>query len=299
MSGRALPPLRTLEAFAIAAEEQSFRLAAQRMNLTASAISHQVRTLERALGVELFERQPRAVRLTEAGCRYHADISELLDRLMEATYRVRAHHANNRLTITASPSDASNWLIPRLESFRKDAPELEIRLDTSTDMIDLQRSDIDVAIRSLVAPPADPWLVAHHLYDEELILICAPKTRAQLQEKEGLASFTLLRSLTNSTAWQIWGKAIGMSFPFDTDTLELPNDTVVIEAAAHGLGIGLVHRAAAANALASGRLVQPLAESAPSRRACYLVHLKARIDAPAIIRFRNWILTEIGGITAQ
>ncbi|MCH8518053.1 MAG: LysR family transcriptional regulator, partial [Cyclobacteriaceae bacterium] len=142
-----LPPLNPLRAFEAAARLGSFQKAAEELNVTPPAISHQVRVLEEYLDVTLFHREARRVRLTEQGEMYLAAVSEGLHRIAAATRLLLKATEKRPLTVSSAPSFACGWLVPRLVDFHTRHPDVEVRLDTSVQLVDLLRSDIDVAIR--------------------------------------------------------------------------------------------------------------------------------------------------------
>ena len=144
---RPLPPLNALRAFEAAARHLSFKSAAEELNVTPAAVSHQVKALEDLLGVPLFHRMTRALRLTEAGQAALPALTEGFDKLVEAAKRIRAYSDSGVLTISVSPSFGSIWLVPRLERFRRRHPDIEIRIDGTDRLADVASGEVDVALR--------------------------------------------------------------------------------------------------------------------------------------------------------
>ncbi|MBV8513447.1 MAG: LysR family transcriptional regulator, partial [Xanthobacteraceae bacterium] len=144
-----LPPLSSLRVFEAAARHRSFRKAADELNLTASAVSHAVQTLENWLGVELFSREARGLRLTSAGEAYAPLVNQALALLASATDRVPGRRPTGTLALSSAPTFASKILVPRLERFTAQFPNVHLTIDTSTRLVDLTLDDFDVAIRYL------------------------------------------------------------------------------------------------------------------------------------------------------
>src|SRR6266852_3015996 len=144
---RKLPPLNALRAFEAAARHLSFTAAAAELNVTQAAISHQIKALEERLGLKLFRRVGRGLLLTDAAQAYLAEITIAFDRIAGATQRLHQHDAGGVLSATVLPSFAAKWLLPRLGRFRAAHPEIDLRISSSTEIVDLAREDFDVGIR--------------------------------------------------------------------------------------------------------------------------------------------------------
>ncbi len=144
---RRLPPLNALRAFEAAARHLSFTLAAEELNVTPAAVSHQVKALEDLLDVPLFHRLTRALRLTDAGQAALPALTDGFDKLLEGADRMRDHCESGLLTVSVSPSFGSMWLVPKLERFRSRQPEIEIRIDGTDRLVDVARGEADVAVR--------------------------------------------------------------------------------------------------------------------------------------------------------
>ena len=186
-------PLNALRAFEAAARYLSFTKAAEELHVTPAAVSQHVKQLEAQLGVPLFIRLTRALRLTEAGQDVLPMLSEGLDHLAEVTERLRAHGAGNTLTISVSPSFGAMWLVPRLDRFYAQHPEIEIRLDGTDRRVDVARGEADLAIRYGTGPW--PGLEARMLLATPVVAVAAPGA--------GMAS-------TKTTGWTslVWREPI-------------------------------------------------------------------------------------------
>jgi LysR family glycine cleavage system transcriptional activator len=145
--GRRLPPLNAVRAFEAAARHLSFTRASEELNVTQAAVSHQVKALEDRLGVLLFRRLNRGLLLTDAGSLYRKELEDILDRLEQATERLRATEAAGLLTVSTNTSFASKWLVPRLQRFRDRRPDVDVRIDADDALTDFRRDNVDLAIR--------------------------------------------------------------------------------------------------------------------------------------------------------
>lgn len=291
---RALPPLNALRAFDAAARLESFNQAARVLHLTPSAISHQVRSLEAFLGVALFERGARSVRLTEAGRGYHVAVSEALSGLETATERLRQRPSGQRLTLSAAPVFAMNWLIPRLADFHRCYPEIEVRLDTGLGLADFERSDVDAAIRYLARPPPAA-LTSHYLFRERLMVVCSPSLAERLPDPGALDDIPLLHSMGCEHGWALWNAGAGVAELDTRRGTRFANDTEALEAAMRGLGAVVIHREVVQPMLMDRRLVAPFALSVPGRLTCYLVYPRTQGERGPIAALRAWLLPQFEG----
>ena len=173
-----LPPLSSLRVFEAAARHNSFRKAAEELNLTASAVSHGIQTLESWLGVELFHRESRGLRLTGAGEIYAPLVNQALSVLAKATEQIPGRKATGTLSVSSAPTFANKILLPRLEKFAADFPDIRVSIDTSQRLVDLTLDDFDIAIRNTVAKkPAPNWTL---LVAETLVPVCSPGLKKEL-----------------------------------------------------------------------------------------------------------------------
>lgn len=293
MPTRRLPPLNTLRSFEAAARHASFLRAAKELNVTASAVSHQIRALERFLGVPLFRRDGRQVQLTREGANYLQGIREGLNLMAVATERIHAPRAGGVLTLSVAPSFARPWLAPRLAGFQFEHPELEVRLTTSLDLVDFAKSDVDVGVRY----GAGRWrgLRSHRLFAEELIPVASPGLRVgrkRLRKPADLREATLLHVIPRLGQWRMWLKAAGVT---DIDAERGPKfhtTPLALEAAIAGHGVAIADRGLIADHIKSGRLIAPFDIALPTEFAYYLVYPKGRENDPNVVTFREWLLAE-------
>jgi len=295
---RRLPPLNTLRAFEAAARHESFLRAAEELHLTPSAISHQIRTLEEHLGVALFHRQPRAVSLSDGGRAFLASVQGALEDIARAAERVANDPGSRVLTVTAAPVFAMGWLIPRLVDFHTRHPELEVRLDTSLELLDLAVSDVDVGIRYTTNPDY-PGLCVDLLFHEQPAVICSPETARGIERPEDLRGHTLIHSRTQVGKWRAVLAAAGVE-EVDLDRgPHFANDMLALEAAATGLGVAIVNQNVAERWLQEGRIAIPFDLEFTGTQGYYLVYPEAGEQPAKVTAFREWLLDVVAREQAQ
>ena len=204
-----LPPLSSLRVFEAAARHRSFRRAAAELNLTASAVSHGVQTLESWLGVELFHRQSGGLRLTGAGDAYAPLVNQALSIIATATEQLPGRKATGTLSVSSAPTFANKILLPRLEKFAAQFPDIRVTIDTSMRVVDLTLDDFDLAIRfSTTKKPAPNWTL---LVAETAGAGVQSETERQfgLADAELLARAPLIHVTSLSADWQHWFRASG------------------------------------------------------------------------------------------
>src|SRR6185312_1409960 len=206
-----LPSLNGLRAFEAAARHLSFTLAASELNVTQTAISHQIRRLEDELGIKLFIRQNRALALTPKAREYLPGIRAAFNDLRLATDRIQRRGADRVLTVSTLASLAAKWLLPRLSGFQEAHPDIDVRITTSTSLVDFRDGDVDAAIR--YGRGEWPGLRADWLMADELFPVCSPallKGPRALKRPEDLANHVLLHSSNNDDDWRLWLTAAGL-----------------------------------------------------------------------------------------
>ena len=289
---RALPPLNALRAFEAAARHLSFTAAGAELNVTQAAISHQIRALEERLGLKLFRRAGRGLLLTDAAQAYLAEISGAFDRIAGATQRLHQHDAAGVLSATVLPSFAVKWLLPRLGRFRTAHPEIDLRISSAHEIIDLTREDFDVALRA--GSGRYPGMRVDRILTERFFPVCSPAllTGARpLRRPEDLREHTLLHDEPRDL-WELWFKTVGI---VDIDSTRGPgfsDSSMVIQAAIEGQGVAIAKGTLAADDLKAGRLVRPFDQSLPADYSYWLVCLETSADRPKIVAFRDWLLAE-------
>lgn len=293
---RAMPPMPALRAFEAAAQLLSFKQAARQLHRTPSAISHQIRGLERELGTALFHRDPRGLRLTDAGREYLAAVHEALDGLAEATSRLQREHGQGPLAISLFPSFAVRWLIPRLNAFRAAHPGIEIELVSSVRLADFDSGAIDAAIR--FGDGDWPGLRCDPLMIEERFPVCSPALAAgppALTTAGDLAGCVLLHNGAHPGEWAGWLQATGTRGVDAGRGPVFDASNEVLAAAANGMGVALGRTPLVEPDLEAGRLVAPFEPRIPSVGRYWLVAPEATADVPALAAFRDWLGAQIAG----
>ena len=300
-----MPPLSALRAFEAAARHLSLTRAAAELHVTPGALSHQIRGLEELIGVKLFERRVRAIALTAAGRQLYPGLQAGFGHIRDAVASLDAAHAENILVVTTSPGMTSKWLAPRLYRFSDGFPDVDVRITSSLNNANFETDGIDIAVRNMPAdPPEDPALHYEKLLDISLIAVCSPA----LIEKYGavknagdLARLPLIHDESLSPRapvpnWREWFEAAGVA---DVDLrrgLHFNSADHALDAAGEGAGILLAHDLLAYDGLRTGRLVSPVNQALPSRRAFHLVWPKGRKPSVAAEGFRRWIKAELAAM---
>lgn len=291
---RRLPPLGAVRAFEAAARHLHFTRAADELTVTQAAISHQVRLLEDWLGQPLFERRGRVLALTPAGAAYLAELTPALDRIATASTKAR-RPAQGPVRLTALPSLATRWLLPRLPAFQAAHPSIDLQLTTTADLWDGKDPRFDLGLRS--GPGGWPGLTAALLATETLTPLCSLALRQTLPTPctpPDLLRLPLLHD-TPKGNWNRWFAAAGYpDLPVPTG-LNLSDSALALQAAADGQGIALGRLFLAAEDLRTGRLVMPCPDRRIANDYAYWLVWPPRHDrTPAIAAVRNWILQTAG-----
>ncbi|MDF0732724.1 LysR substrate-binding domain-containing protein [Pseudomonas entomophila] len=290
----ALPPLNGLRVFEVVARHLNFRLAADELGVTQAAVAQQVRGLEANLGVKLFERLPRGLRLTDAGLGYSRSIREAFALITEATATLRPeqHH----LTVSVTPTFASKWLIPRLASFTEAHAEIDLRV-LATDRLSRFHGDgVDLAVR-YGHPPFGPGLNTELLLEQRVIAVASPTLLAQRavpENSEQLQAFLLLHDAHN-----FWPAFIAGLFGQPTQAMpknvRFNQTSLAIEAALAGQGLALASHFFVQDDLRAGRLVRVFEHELQLDKQFYLVWPRKGEEPAALEVVRRWLVQQAAG----
>jgi LysR family transcriptional regulator, glycine cleavage system transcriptional activator len=286
-----LPSLNGLRAFEAAARHMSFTRAAEELNVTQTAVSHQIRRLEEQLGMTLFIRQNRALLLTREAQDYLPSIRSAFEDLRRATAKLRRTDQEGRLTVTTTASLATKWLVSRVAAFQDANPGIEVRITTSTHLVDFQREEVDMAVR--YGHGNWPGSRAHWLMAEHIFPVCSPElvNTGPLHKPEDLAHHTLLHTTVSREDWQLWLTAAGLPATIATRRgMTFDQGFMAIQAAMEGLGVALGRFHLVEADIAAGRLVAPFDTVLPQDAGYYVVAPEATADTPKIARFRDWLI---------
>ena len=289
-----LPPLELLRSFEAAARTLSFTQAAGELFLTQSAVSRQIQQLESSLGVMLFERRHRALALTESGHVFQRAVVESLERLRDAAARVREVSVLRQVALTTTPGFASLWLIPRLARFTADHPLVDVRVSATLDVLDLERSRLDVAVRFVpVGRGTGPTL-----FEESVMPVCAPSIAAALRAPGDLIAQTLLTvDLPNhaeapTADWEPWLEVMGLTDLRMKNAMRFTQYADAVAAAVAGQGVVIGRLPLLRELVRTGQLVAPFGESAASRRGYFIETSRRAAANPDAQDFVRWLRAE-------
>ncbi len=295
---RRLTHLNGLRALEAAARHRSFALAAEELSVTPAAVSQQIKTLEDYLGVVLFRRIARGVVLTDTAQAMLPELRQGFDLIAAGLARAAEATGRSTLVVSLTPSVAAKWLMPRLERFTAMHPEIEIRLDTTTRLVEFSREQVDVALR--YGGGRWPGLRATLLMTEEVFPVCSPRLltgRSGLRRIEDLSRHTLIHDASMPAAsafpqWSTWLEAAGASRLDVTRGLHLNASMLAIQAAIEGQGVALGRSVLVADDLATGRLVRPFAFRFPLQFGYHIVHPRRPSQPHAVDAFCTWLEAE-------
>lgn len=305
------PPLNALRAFVAAANHMSFATAARELHVTPAAVSHQIKGLEEHLGLKLFRRLARGLELTRAGQILQPGLSDGFERLGAAIEELRSVNREGTLAVSVPSSFATRWLAPRLHRFVGAHPELDVRINASTRLIDPSSSE---------AVPGDP-LSSSTVEDSDIVVrfgtgdypefrvdkllqvavtpMCSPRLLESghaLRSAPDLEHHVLIHDNLlyddGRPLWDAWFEAAGMPGTDTTHGLRFSHAMLALEAAADGMGVALGMGVLAGSDLASGRLVAPLELSLPLKFSYYVVSGADTAERGDVVAFRNWLFAE-------
>lgn len=287
--------IKAILAFEAAARLGSFALAADELAVTPSAISHQVRLLEDQIGVPLFHRVHRSVILTEAGREYATEVIAAFARIDAATRTAASAVGSMALTIHSTPSIATQWLMRRLPRYGNAHPEIDLRLQSSVNRIDLGQGIVDVDIRYNPGP-APAGAIIYPFPDDVVVPMCAPSLvdgARPIRSPADLGGHTLIHGEINILGWRDWSRR-NRRARLDLDRgPRFDRSFMGIRAAADGLGVCLDSMLLAEQELRSGQLVVVLAETAMTVRGHGFIALRSKSSTPRVARFREWLFDEL------
>jgi LysR family glycine cleavage system transcriptional activator len=297
---RHIPGLQSLKAFDASARHLNFTRAAAELNVTPAAVSHQIKELEEAIGVPLFQRTSRHMQLTRQGQVLKPAIADALEGITRALQKLRQVENPTQVRVTVSPSLAAKWLVPRLDRFLESVPGADVRIDVSSEPLDFDREDIDVAIR--FGDGSYPGLVVEKLFHDTLFPVCSPellKGTKKLREPKDLLQFTLIHLDWEAQGavwpnWRMWMLAAGVKDFNDTRGLHFSQTSLALQAAIDGNGVALGDSTLVGDDLASGRLVKPfeLSLRSPAQFAYHLITRRDTAERPMTKAVRNGIIAE-------
>ena len=297
MDRRRLPPLNALRAFEAAARHLNFSRAADELAVTPGAVSQQIQNLEDYVGAPLFKRTPKGLLLTDAAQTALPALREAFDRLGEAASLLTAAVDGRRVTVSAAPSFAAKWLMPRLGRFEAAHPEVDVWLQAGMELVDFASGEVDIAVR--YGSGRYPGLEVARLMSETVIPVASPDLVAgrPLSTPEDLAHHVLLHDGSpdadeSCPDWAMWLAARGIKGVDGGRGPRFNQSSLVIEAAMNGRGVALAKQALAQDDIDAGKLVAPLQIATQVDFAYFVVHPKAKGRLSQVKAFVAWLVRE-------
>jgi LysR family glycine cleavage system transcriptional activator len=276
-------------AFESAARHTSFKLAAEELCITPSAVSHRIRGLEEQLGLALFHRFNRQLALTDAGATYYKSVRDALGSIARSTKTLTTAGTVETLVIHSPPSLAGKWLIPRLSQFIAQHPNIRVRLNATEQKVNFRRRPVDIAICHVA--PEDPDLHVEVLLSERFLPLCAPKYR--LDSPNELARIPLIETERNPVTWAMWLETHQVTGVDLRRALRIDPSAMALQAAVEGLGVVLESDLLARQEIASGQLICPFrGDSIEAMKHNYhVVYAASREGEMSIAAFTSWLRT--------
>jgi LysR family glycine cleavage system transcriptional activator len=293
MAGLSRLPLNALRVFESAARTGSFLKAADELSITPGAVSRHIKRLEADLGVRLFQRFNRAVRLTDVGAELAKGVHDGLLRVLDSVERARPE-ADGPLVVSTTISIAGRWLTPRLQQFLDANPDIEVAVTVSDRAVDLATEGVDVALRFGRGP--FPGLHAERLIRNRVFPVCSPALAGELglRSPADLARAILFQEVLPTgwiePEWTDWFAVCGLEAPVGRRGPSFSNTFLALEAAKSGRGVVLTHEALVLDDLASGQLVRLFDQTLESPHSYWIVCLPERAHRPPVRRFRRWLI---------
>ncbi len=286
------PPTRNLRVFCVAARHRSFKLAADELFLTPSAVSHQMKELEESLGVRLFVRKQRSLELTAAGATLLEATEPLLAALDRTLAQVARRSGRRTLRILLPPFFASELFIPRLTGFCAEHREIDIQIDTRDPRPSLHPPTADVSI--LLADTEPQGVQASRLFTLSLTAVCAPEHTVAVARLGSavLREMPLIVHRPRPYAWANWAEQVGLEAPESKNVIELDTMYAVVRAAERGVGVALVPFRLCEAWFRSGSLVSIFATELDTADAYFLVSRQKDADKPEIRALTEWALLQ-------
>lgn len=282
-------PLNPLRAFAIASRHKTFTAAAEHMGVTQVAISRQISILEKYLGVQLFERGARSVKLTENGRAFGREITPLFDSIERATQRLLSQEREQVVNLRIYPTLTHHFLMPALPRFNTAWPQYEIRLDTQVEPLDFRGTHLDLAIQL----GSGVWKDARSrvLFPERLDLVCSPAYAEKLAS--GDADVRLLHSRYRRRAWEEWHTLSGIDVAFEKE-IEFDSSLLTYSAAINGMGFTVGQIDILKREIETGQLVAPFQAPQQTASAIHVIWPTTKSTSTQSKRFVDWLLAECG-----
>lgn len=300
-----MPPLNALRAFEAAARHLSLTKASHELNVTAGALSHQIRGLEEMLGVKLFERRVRSIALTAEGKLLYPGLQTGFTQIRDAVAGLGKTGDERVLVISTPPGFTAKWLAPRLYRFAQAYPDIDARISSSFGLANFMTDGVDLAVRNLpIQPQPDANLEFEKLLNITVVPVCSPRLLAAhgpARTPQALAKLPLVHddTLINRVevpSWADWFKKAGVANADVSRGLRFNSADHALDAAGEGAGVLLAHSVLAYDELRTGRLVIPVDLTLETGRAYHVVWAKRRSRPARVDAFRAWIRQEVAAL---
>ena len=290
MPGNPKISLRGLRTFSIAARHSSFRKAGEELFITASAVSHQIKSLEDELGELLFDRNSRELSLTETGRSLFDDVSPLIEQLDTVAASYKKGLVSSSIRISVQPFFASEYFVPRLSEFADKHPEIDIQVGTSDESAEKHPADADLSIRLFRSPPPD--MPSSLLFPLRMIPAGSPDFMKNLKvkNKKIVSKFPIIVHESRPKAWAEWAKTSGIQIPENTKVIRLDSMIAVVRAAQRGIGAALVPVPIGELWFDEGSIVRLFDKEFVADASYYVVTKKERSSSTSVILLRDWIV---------
>ncbi len=282
--------LRGLRTFCIAARYESFRTAGEELFITASAVSHQIKSLEEELGVQLFDRNSRDLSLTEVGQSLYEDVGPLMDQMNTIVAGYKKGSTGSSIRVSVQPFFASEYFVPRLSEFTAKHPEIDIQVGTSDESSEKLPSDADLAIRLFRSPPPD--MPSNLLFPLRLVAAGSPsfKKNMVVKKKAIVSEFPIVVHETHPKAWAQWSSAAGIELPANMRVTRLDSMIAVVRAVEQGIGAAMVPIPLSDLWFQQGSIVRLFDKELVADVSYYLVCKEDRANDESIRILQDWIV---------
>ncbi|MFT6791573.1 MAG: LysR family glycine cleavage system transcriptional activator [Cellvibrionaceae bacterium] len=285
-----LPPLNALKSFEAAARRGSFQAAAEELFVTPSAISHQIKSLEEFLGLELFIRQPRRVLLTHAGEDYLRSIQKALGEIDLSTQKlIIAAHQSGALNLSVAPAFLTRWLLPRISEFHDSYPDVTLEISAANGLIDFNHEETDMAVYFGDGKWQDIERQLLRHYQQRPV--CHPNLvkNSEVKQPADIMKHTLLHVNKRRADWAKWFHQQGVPYKESVSGMYFSSGALTTAAAINGLGFALADLGFVSEEIDSGKLIAPLDAYLKTDRSFYLVYQKNRPPSYSMKVFQDWI----------
>jgi LysR family glycine cleavage system transcriptional activator len=289
-----LPSLRSLKVFQMAGRHLSFKLAAEELFISASAVSHQVRNLEQELDADLFVRKTRALEFTDQGKRYFEFLDSMFTRLEMETQQLFTEYGRKLIRLCVPPFFAAEMLLPRLQEIQDLSTGTDIRLTTQPSLMKVHPTEADLSI--LLGKGDWPDLKCYRLFARKLVVACAPRLKPNLDSRSfsSLDGQTLLVHENRPNAWDNWARALDIPPPRPANIIRFDSMSSVVQAATQGLGVALVSWPLSQQHFEKGELLRVFTQSVNTGEHFYIAHRRDEAITPEVTKLIDWLIRAYG-----